>query len=299
MLRNPAQGRSLGGRCFTLSVLLIQQRMREGAEWEFCQTTQYSRCRTENATHAQRDWERPPMFVTCSVRCCRPSPSAERIPLCRSSRWELHFWDFWRASLEKSFVLREYFQDLFTSARVLGRNINTWGLLLAPREQPKPVSADRALALHHHDLSAKKHNNSSPFPPISGRHESWDYRHWSFPFTPPLLRQRQTSSPAWGLGNKSPPTHLLLGPRERESCLEPPPLQAGESWMRGSEPGTNLACAGRQSHKQGKPGTEKRHFTLSAESPKCIKSRPGNRSHTQRRHEAWELLDRYVQADAV
>lgn len=77
------------------------------------------------------------------------------------------------------------------------------------------MSADRALALHHHGLSAKKHNNSSPFPPVTGRHESWDYRHWSFPFIPFCLDKDRQSSPAWVLGNKSPPTHLLLGPRER------------------------------------------------------------------------------------
>jgi len=68
--------------------------------------------------------------------------------------------------------------------------------------------------------------------------------------------------------------------------------------MWGSEPGTNLACACGQSREQGKLGAE-RHFTLSAESPKCIKSRPGNQSHAEHRHEASGLLDRYVQADAV
>lgn len=119
MLRNPAQGRSLGGRYFTLSVLLIQQRMREGAEWELSQAMQFGRCRTENTTHTQQDQERPPKSIMCSMRCRRSSPSAESIPLCRSGRWELRFWHFPRASLEKSFVLREHFQELLPTARVL------------------------------------------------------------------------------------------------------------------------------------------------------------------------------------
>lgn len=71
-------------------------------------------------------------------------------------------------------------------------------------------------------------------------------------------------------------------------------LDAGErAWNK------PLACAGGQSRQQGKLGTEKRHFTLWAESPKCIKSRPGKRSHAEQRHEASGLLDRYVQAGAV
>lgn len=70
------------------------------------------------------------------------------------------------------------------------------------------------------------------------------------------------------LGNKSPPTHLLLGPRERGKL---PGAAPSQSWKRGSEPGTNPARVCGQSREQGKLGTEKRLFTLSAESHQAYK----------------------------
>lgn len=201
MLRNPAQGRFLGGRCFTLSALLIQQRMREVAGREFSQAMRYSRCRERTQpTHSRTEW-------------CLPNPSHAA----RDATGPLHqpreFLSAGaapdisqRASSEKSFVPHEHFQDSLPSAGVLERIINTWSLLLAPRESD-PSPCQQTQPCLYIIPTCQQRNTVIPLPsPVSGRRESRDQRHCSFPFPPLCLdKEREALPDCWEI-RAFPPT---------------------------------------------------------------------------------------------